>query len=84
MQQKFDKNCLPINFDLDTEYLYKEALKRPRKVFYYPKIGKVDGYHYAPFEPQWLKDYIQRNFSIRGCRSVYRSFFLHLGNFSIK
>ena len=33
MQQKFDKNCLPINFDLDTEYLYNEALKRPRKVF---------------------------------------------------
>ena len=66
MQQKFDKNCLPINFDLDTEYLYKEALKRPRKVFYYPKIGKVDGYHYAPYEPEWLKDYIQRNFNIRG------------------
>ena len=66
MQPKFDKNCLPINFDLDTEYLYNEALKRPRKVFYYPKLGKVTGYHYAPFEPEWLKEYIQRNFCIKG------------------
>ena len=66
MQQKFDKNCLPINFDLDTEYLFDKAMRKPRKPFYYPKIGKVEGYHYAPFEPEWLKDYIQRNFGIKG------------------
>ena len=66
MQPKFDKNCLPINFDLDTEYLFDKAMRKPRKPFYYPKIGKVEGYHYAPFEPEWLKDYIQRNFNIEG------------------
>ena len=66
MPQKFDKNCLPINFDLDTEYLYDKAIKQPRKNFFYPKIGRVIGYHYAPWEPKWLKDYISHNFSIKG------------------
>ena len=27
MQQKFDKNCLPINFDLDTEYQIQNGIK---------------------------------------------------------
>ena len=31
MQPKFDKNLLPIAFDLDKEYLFEQALKRPRK-----------------------------------------------------
>lgn len=66
VQQTYEKNCLPINFDLDTEYLYEESQRRPRKKFYYPKLGQVKNYYYAPYEPDWLKDYIKRNFGIKG------------------
>ena len=50
MQPKFDKNLLPIAFDLDKEYLFEQALKRPRKKFYFEGKERSD-YYYAPYEP---------------------------------
>ena len=65
MQQKLEKNCFPIAFDLDKEFLFEKALQKPRKVFYFE--GKArDNYYYAPFEPEWLKDYIQKSFGLKG------------------
>ena len=65
MEQKYEKNCFPIAFDLDKEFLFEEALKRPRKRFYYK--GKVrSNYYYTPYEPNFLKKYIKNTFEIQG------------------
>ena len=65
MQPKFDKNLLPIAFDLDKEYLFEQALKRPRKKFYFEGKERSD-YYYAPYEPEFLKKYIEEAFGLRG------------------